>query len=138
MTREWGAVSAAALGGARGGSARERLVDGLVACVAGARSSPMLRRIAELDPEILLPYVVDRRGTSIDRLLDVVVDRITAGQRDASVRAGDPALLARAVLLAIQGFTLSTQTMTDEVDERRLGAELGPLLDRYLCPEGAA
>jgi hypothetical protein len=98
----------------------------------------MLRRIAELDPEVLLPYVVDRRGTSIDRLLDLVVDGIAAGQRDGSVRAGDPALMARAVLLAIQGFTLSTQTMTDQVDERRLGAELVPLLDRYLCPEGAA
>jgi AcrR family transcriptional regulator len=138
MTREWGAVSATALAAARGESARERLVDALVTCVAGVRGSPMLRRIAELDPEILLPYVVDRRGTSIDRLLDLVVDGIVAGQRDGSVRAGDPALLARAVLLAIQGFTLSTQTMTDGVGEGPLAAELAPLLDRYLSPEIAA
>jgi AcrR family transcriptional regulator len=138
MTREWATVSDRALGPGRAGSARARLVGGLVDCVVGVRGSPMLRRIAELDPEILLPYVVDRRGTSIDHLLDLVVAAVAAGQRDGSVRDGEPAVLARAALLAIQGFTLSAQTMTDEVTEERLHAELGALLDRYLAPDGTA
>jgi AcrR family transcriptional regulator len=136
MTREWMAVSAVAMGSARGASARERLVTGLVDAVTGVRNSPMLRRIAELDPEILLPYVVDRRGTSIDEMLTIVTTAIADGQRDGSVRAGAPGLLARAVLLTMQGFTLSAQTMTDGVAEDVLGAELAPLLDRYLAPEG--
>jgi AcrR family transcriptional regulator len=136
MTREWAGVARGALDDRPdAGPVRERLVTGLADCVAGVRGSPMLRRIAELDPEVLLPYVVDRRGTSIDRMLDRVAVAVAAGQHDGSVRPGEPAVLARAVLLAMQGFTLSLQIMTDEVPEDRLRAELAVLLDRYLAPD---
>ena len=51
------------------------------------------------------------------------------------MRAGDPALLARAVLLTAHGFVLSAA----HHDRRRstvadLDAELRLLLDRYLAP----
>ncbi len=61
-------------------------------------------------------------------------DGVAAGQADGSVREGDPTLLARSVLLAAHGFTLSAETMTDS--RRSLAAydeELRVLLERYLA-----
>jgi AcrR family transcriptional regulator len=133
MTREWGAVAGAAFESAPGASARTRLVAGLIAGVAALRAHPMFQRILELDPEVLLPYLIDRRGTSIDRLLDLVVAAIRDGQHDGSIRAGPPGLLGRAVVLTAQGFTLSVATMADGATPGALDAELRTLIDRYLA-----
>jgi hypothetical protein len=55
------------------------------------------------------------------------------------VRAGDPRLLARSLMLTAHGFALSTQTMTAEPDhggptEAELDQELRSLVERYLRP----
>ena len=134
MTREWGALAAQAQAEATGDSARDRLVDGLVTGARRLRAHPVFRRIVELDPEVLLPYLVDRRGTSQDRMLGALVDGIAAGHADGSVRAGPPALIGRGVLLALHGFVISAGTMTDAVTEADLDRELRLLLDRYLAP----
>nr|WP_240940788.1 TetR/AcrR family transcriptional regulator [Planosporangium flavigriseum] len=142
MTREWGtltqtamAVAAGEDGAAGGGnSARQRLVAAIVAAARALRQHPVFRRIVELDPEILLPYLVDRRGRSQDQMLAMVTAAIAAGAADGSIRAGDPALLARGVLLAAQGFVVSLRTMTDGFDEDDLDGQLRLLLDRYLVP----
>jgi AcrR family transcriptional regulator len=138
MTRELGAVTTAAMaateGGAPGGgTARERLAGALVTALRTLRRHPMFRRIVELDPEVLLPYLVDRRGRSQDHMLAAVTGAV-AGAADGSIRPGDPALLARAVLLALSGFLLSMRTMTDGCTEEALDAEARLLLDRYLAP----
>jgi AcrR family transcriptional regulator len=132
MTREWAGL--VALGDA-GGSHRARLVDGIVQTVARLRENPLFTRIVELDPQMLLPYLLERRGRSQDLVLEVLAAEIAAGQRDGDVRAGDPVLLARTVLLAAHGFTLSAQTMTDaERSAEDLDRELAALVDRYLAP----
>jgi AcrR family transcriptional regulator len=134
MTREWSTLARVSADEAVGDSARERLVDGLVRGVRALRSHPVFRRILELDPEILLPYLVDRRGTSQDRILGQLTASIEAGRSDRSLRAADPALLARTALLTTHGFVLSAATMTDGVTLADLDAELRGLLDRYLAP----
>lgn len=130
MTREWSPLFAFP----DGGSARERLVEGMVHGVGALRSHPVFRRIVELDPEILLPYLVDRRGTSQDRILDRLTAAIEEGSSDGSLRKGDPALIARTALLTAHGFVFSAHTMSDGVTVADLDAELRALLDRYLSP----
>jgi AcrR family transcriptional regulator len=130
MTREWSALFEFP----DGNSARDRLVDGLVRGVGALRSHPVFRRIVELDPEVLLPYLVDRRGTSQDRILDRLAAAIQDGRSDGSLRAGDPALIARTALLTAHGFVFSAHTMADDVTVTDLDAELRVLLDRYLSP----
>jgi hypothetical protein len=105
-----------------------------VAATRALRHHPVFRRIVELDPEILLPYLVDRRGRSQDQMLAMMAAAIAGGTADGSIRAGDPDLLARGVLLATQGFVLSLPTMTDGFGEDDLDGELRLLLDRYLAP----
>jgi AcrR family transcriptional regulator len=140
MTREWGALTRAAMAMARGDGrpaaepSRGRFVAAVVAATRELRHHPVFRRIVELDPEILLPYLVDRRGRSQDQMLAMMTDAIAGGRADGSIRAGDPGLLARGVLLAAQGFVLSLPTMTDGLDEGDLDGELALLLDRYLAP----
>jgi AcrR family transcriptional regulator len=138
MTREWGglmqaAVEAASDGNGRAGSERDRFVTAAVGAARALRAHPMFRRIVELDPEILLPYLVQRRGRSQDQMLATMTATI-ADARDGSIRAADPGVLARGVLLAMQGFVLSLPTMTDGVTEDDLYAQLHVLIDRFLAP----
>ena len=135
MTREWGGVVAEVAAAGAGGSALERLSAGVSRTVAALRSNDLLRKIVEVDPEMLLPYLLQRRGRSQDNILDLLVPLVEEGQADGSVRSGDPVLLARSMLLAGHGFTLSAETMTD--DARSVEAydeQLRVLLERFLAP----
>jgi AcrR family transcriptional regulator len=133
MTREWSSLAVTAGAEAVGDTARERIVDTMVRGVRSLRRHPMFRRIVELDPEVLLPYLVDRRGSVQDAILGQTVAALREGQ-DGSLRPADPALLARTALLTAHGFVVSAATMTDDVSEAALDDELRLLLDRYLRP----
>ncbi|GAB2728465.1 TetR/AcrR family transcriptional regulator [Nocardioides pakistanensis] len=135
MTREWGAVVAAVASAGAGAAPLERLSLGVSRMVAALRANDLLRKIVEVDPELLLPYLLQRRGRSQDNILGIVAPLVAAGQEDGSVREGDPVLLARSIMLAALGFTLSAHTMAD--DEHPVDAydeQLRVLLERYLTP----
>jgi AcrR family transcriptional regulator len=136
MSREWHAVlvAAAAAGTKRRGPRRTRGVVQIVAVVRALREHPLLRKIREVDPEVLLPYMLDRRGTSQEEMLEFVVQALRTGQREGSIRAGDPERMGRAILLAAQPFALSAALVTDKYDATELDKELTALLDAYLAP----
>lgn len=142
MTREWVVVAAAAAAGTRTGrtghDARDRIVGELVAGARAIREHPLMRKIIDVDPELLLPYILDRRGASQTAFLEIVENSLRQGHTDGSVRTDHPVRQARALLLTVQAFTLSLRTMTDEsdpdLDSAAFDAELGRLLDRMLRP----
>ncbi|MGI5272859.1 TetR/AcrR family transcriptional regulator [Nonomuraea sp. CA-218870] len=112
MTREW-----------------VRVIDGVdladpvgavVAGVRGLREHPLWRKIVEADPELLLPYLLDRRGASQEAVLAVLEPALGDARR------------ARAVLLVAQSFLLSAPTMLGPVTLDELDAELATLLEAYL------
>ena len=110
-----------------------RLAEGVAATVAAMRENALFRKIVTVDPELLLPYLLVRQGRTRAALLDVLEAAVAEGQRDGAVREGDPALLARAVLLAATGFVFSAPTVTDDRhDVAALDAELRALVARYL------
>ena len=136
MTREWASVVADAA--VVGDSPVDRLARGVVRTVSALRGNALFAKIVEVDPELLLPYLLDRRGRSQDSILEMLAELIVDGQREEQIRTGDPVLIARTVLLTAQGFVLSTGTMTDDVtaadsfDAEAFDAELYSLLERYL------
>ncbi|GGQ55856.1 TetR/AcrR family transcriptional regulator [Couchioplanes azureus] len=140
MTREWTALVIDAEAEAEGGTARERIVDGLVRGARALRRHAMFRRVVELDPEVLVPYLVDRRGGVQDAILDHLVSWIKGGEADGSLRRQEPVLLARSAILAMHGFVISAGTMLEpggldgEVTEDGLDDELRLLLDRFFRP----
>jgi AcrR family transcriptional regulator len=137
MTREWGNVVAAITDGPAGsaGSPADRLVSALVGGVRALRDNELFVRIVELDPELLLPYLLSRRGRSQDAILGLVEEWVRAGQQTGDVRSGDPVAIARGLVLTTHGFVLSLHTMVDDsVSEEALDAEMVAVLTRALKP----
>ncbi|MFB7338264.1 TetR/AcrR family transcriptional regulator [Streptomyces adustus] len=139
MTREWIDVASRAMPQRRPGQdMRGLIVDGLVAGVAAFRAHPLFLKIVDVDPELLLTYVLDRRGASQEALLGLLAESLAEGHADGSVRRTHTDRQARAVLLVVQSFTLSLRTMTDEDDpeltESAFLDELRTLLERTLTP----
>jgi AcrR family transcriptional regulator len=135
MTREWAEVAAAVVATQDAESDWPgRIAERVIAIVTGLRENDLLRRIVDVDPELLLPYLLDRRGRSQDAVLDLLAERIAEGQAEGGLRAGDPVLLARAIVLAAHGFLFSVQTLADDaVPLAALEQELGALVRRYLA-----
>jgi AcrR family transcriptional regulator len=133
MTREWGGLLGTTLPSAVVAGSVPAVAETVAATVGALRDNELFAKIVQVDPELLLPYLLERRGRTQDALLAVLADAITEGQRTGSVRDDDPLLLARSVLLASYGFALSAPTMTgDKVDEESLDAELRLIVERYL------
>ncbi|MBW8482467.1 TetR/AcrR family transcriptional regulator [Actinomadura parmotrematis] len=137
MTREWTAIAADA-GEPPAGPVRPHLVDLLVRGVATFRGHPLLRKIIEVDPELLLPYVLDRAGASQQRFLEIFEAAVELGHADGSIRPGHTARQARALLLVVQSFGLSLPTLADAADPElaagAFDAELRHILERTLAP----
>lgn len=136
MTREWTEVVVAAEAeDAPGRPVVERLVDKLVRTVKVLRGNELFVRIVELDPELVLPYLLDRRGRSQQLILDLVEQALREAQASGDVRAGDPAAMARGLVLSAHGFVMSAHTMVDDaVSEEALEQEMRTVLTRTLQP----
>ncbi|MBO9522212.1 MAG: TetR/AcrR family transcriptional regulator [Nocardioidaceae bacterium] len=131
MTREWEGLVALPTGP----NPRTALVEGVVETVGALRANELFTRIVELDPQMLLPYLLERTGRSQDRVLALTAAAIVAGQAAGEIRPGDPETLARAILLTAHGFTLSVHTVTTSaIGQADLDRELAALLNGYLTP----
>ncbi len=132
MTREFVTLADRfALGDAS--SSRSLIADGVAGTVAALRDNTLFAKVVEVDPELLLPYLFQRRGRSQDALLSLLVVAVETGQAEGSVRPGDPEVVARGVLLAAHGFAFSAATMADAGGVETLDAELRRLVDAYLA-----
>ncbi len=141
MTQEWtelaSAADAAPADPVRPSSAtaHQQIATGVVSLARALRENELFHRILDVDPDLLLPYLLDRRGRTQDGALGWLVERIEAGQAAGEVRPGDPAVLARTVLLGAHGLTLSLATMTDDgVVAADLEATHADLLSAGLAP----
>lgn len=137
MTREWASVVAGVAPPADGSPVRPKAVSALVAGVSALRAHPLFHKILEVDPEVLLPYILERRGTSQEAMLRAFEATLRAGHRDGSIRPGHPVRQARSVLLVLQSFAMSGHIMTGDDPDLSAAAfddELRQILERYLAP----
>ncbi|GAA3226938.1 TetR/AcrR family transcriptional regulator [Actinocorallia longicatena] len=135
MTREWLALAEAVIAGATG-DARTRLVDTLTKGTRLLREHPLLRKIIEVDPELLLPYVLTRTGASQEAFLELIEGELARGHADGSIRTDAPRRQARTLLLIVQSFALSLPTMTGpgELATEHFDADLRRVLTLTLRP----
>lgn len=135
MTREWGVVSAVLPERDAEPPTPASIAAGSMAVIGALRTNPLFRRILDVDPELLLPYLLDRRGRSQEAILAVLGTRIEAGQRAGTITPGDPQVLARSLLLLAHGPALSAQTMVDDaVTLDAMDAMACALLTKALTP----
>jgi AcrR family transcriptional regulator len=131
MTREFGAVIDAAAETADGPDGRTRLVRGMGAAVRTLREHPLLRKVADAEPELLMPYVLGRMGETQRLGAAALLRGIAEGQADGSIRQGDSRLVAQSSLLILQSFLLSAG-IAEDVDEAALLGDLDHVLDAAL------
>lgn len=115
-------------------SARERLVAAFVSTVTAMTASPLVLRILEVDPELLLPYVVERIGETQRLVLGVLERYIGEGQGDGSIGPGDPVAMAACLELTARGFVFSARASEHACEPERAITELESMLHAYLTP----
>lgn len=114
MTREWVGIAAATQVAAADTTTPDGIAAAAVATVRALRDNELFVRIVELDPDLMLPYLLHRRGRSQEALVEILAAEITSGQAAGAIRSGDPVLMARSLTLAGHGFVFSALTMTDD------------------------
>lgn len=126
-------------GAEAGASTPSRIAADLRALLVALRRNDLFSRVLQLDPELVLPYVFQRRGRTQDLFAELIGTEIADGQRAGVVRGGEPIALARAVLLTAHGFALSMSTMVDaDVDAAVLDDALERAVVGVLAPDTAA
>ena len=108
-------------------TARERLVTAAVKTVQQMDDHPLYRRVLDLDPELLLPLIVDRFGSTQRAAMDLIAEQVREGHQDGSIRAVDPDRAATAILLTAQSFVFSARLVDDAALD-----ELGHMWEAYL------
>jgi AcrR family transcriptional regulator len=114
------------------GQGREELVDRIVAVADRLRRDDLVMSVLHSAPEMAMVYITERLGTSQQVLIDAAAAEIEAGQRDGSVRVGDPRQLAAMVLLITQSSIQSAQIVRPILDDDALARELTHSLNGYL------
>ncbi|MPZ60288.1 MAG: TetR family transcriptional regulator [Propionibacteriales bacterium] len=117
----------------RHGSGRERLVAQVLAVVGALREDPLFRKIHDVDPEVVMTYVLDRLGAGQRAALEFLREAILDGQADGSIRLGDPGVLAHMTLLTAQSVVFSGDTIVESVPPDQQLTELAGLLHGYLA-----
>jgi AcrR family transcriptional regulator len=135
MTREFGELLAQAMAALdAGASGRERVVGAAVTTLERLMTHPLMLRLLELEPEMMLPYLTERLGGFQTLAREASREAIVAGQADGSVRAdADPAIMAAACEMAARGLVLAARSLTEGQRRTALG-EFELMLDAYLRP----
>ena len=132
MTREWGHLLTPV---AEPESTPTAIAAAVVRTVSALRADPLFQRIIAVDPDLLLPYLFERRGRVQDTVLGLLTDAVRTGQRAGAVRGGRAEAIARGILLTAHGHALSAPTMIDaKVSARALDRELATTIERSLAP----
>jgi AcrR family transcriptional regulator len=128
------AAAEEASGRASGDVARSRLVARARHLAARISADPLIERILDLDAELLVPYLVQRLGSSQRAILDTVTGLVAEGQDDGSIRHGDPGRIAFSAFLIVQSFVISSRIAAAEHGLDTALDELELVLDRALHP----
>jgi AcrR family transcriptional regulator len=135
MTREWVGIAAATRIAAADTTTPAGIAAAALATVRALRDNGLFVRIVELVPDLMLPYLLSRRGRSQEALIEILAAEVRSGQATGAIRAGDAGLMARSLTLAAHGFVFSAMTMTDDgIGLDDLDAEFVRLVTSSLAP----
>jgi AcrR family transcriptional regulator len=135
ITREFGKILAEANRIAQPeATARGQLVTAAVHTIRDLAANPLMHAVIERDGEMLLPYIMERIGTSQRMTEEFLRAQLAAGQRDGSIRVADPAVQARAIFLLVQPYVFAIRPSTSDLSLDDLLLELTRLLDVALRP----
>src|SRR3954451_6689460 len=131
VAREFAGLLSAAEGRSRRRrTARGRIVATVVEVARALPDEPLFRRVVDVDPELLLPYLTDRLG-STQQLAAAHMRRMLAeGVADGSVRRADVDVMAVSMVLTVGAFVVSARLL-EPVGRAAALDELARLLDGW-------
>ncbi|MCW3010636.1 MAG: transcriptional regulator, TetR family [Solirubrobacterales bacterium] len=133
MTRAFSSVlSDAVAANAHLPTVRERLASGAADGVVRLSEDPLFLRLLDVDPELFLPYLVQRHGAFQHVVLDVLGALLAQGMEEGSVRRTDPAALAAALELCLRGWVIAARADDPDGLRARATQELRPILEGAL------
>jgi len=134
MASEFAALlEAAEARASRRRSARARIVATVVEVARTLPDEPLFRRVIDVDPELLLPYLTERVGATQQLAAAHLRRMLEEGIADGSVRRTDLDVLALTMVLAVAPFVVSARLL-DTVGREPALDELARLLDGWLRP----
>jgi AcrR family transcriptional regulator len=120
-------------GVARRRTARSRLVAQLVEAARRLPDEPLFRRVLDVDPELLLPYLTVRIGSTQQLALARIRRVIAEGHADRSIRRGNLDLMATSLLMTALPWIVSAR-LFDAVGRDAALGELERGLEGWLEP----
>ncbi len=139
LTREFGdVIREAETNTAHLPSALERLVEMTIQALERVSEDPLVRRVLEVDTELLVPYIVERLGQSQRLAIAAFRQLLHEGHLDGSIRPVDDQTVAYCLQLIVGSFILATRVTESEVRPAAAYEELRRLLTAYLRSEPAA
>src|SRR3954469_2766210 len=112
MTREFAALMADAEQHVRRRrTGRARAVAATVELVRRLPEAPLFRRVVDVDPELLLPYLTDRVGATQQLAAAHLRRMLAEGVADGSVRRADLDVMALTMVLAVAPFVISARLL---------------------------
>lgn len=134
LTREFAdLIAATERAAARRRTTRAKLVAIAVEIAHRLPREPLFRRILDVDPELLLPYLTDRLGSTQRLAVGHLRRVIKEGHADGSVRRADADVMALSLLLAVTPFVVSSRLL-DDLGQQAALRELERGLDGWLRP----
>jgi len=119
-------------------TALERLVETTLIALRRVSEDPLVRRVLELDTELLVPYIVERLGQSQRLAIGAFRRLLDEGHVDGSIRPADETAVSYCLQLVVGAFILATRVTEREASTEAVAGELRRMLTAYLRPEPAA
>lgn len=110
----------------------EQFVEGFAAILVSARGHPLLRRLLELEPDLILPVLTVQAGPVLELGREYLAGRFLDAQRDGSMRGDvDPRIVAELLVRLCQSLLLTPDDLLIDPDDEE---GLRRLAHAYLAP----
>ncbi|WP_210424430.1 hypothetical protein [Gephyromycinifex aptenodytis] len=119
---------------ASGSNGREFAADLTGRLIEALRAEPLFMAVVDHDPDLLLPYVVDRLGGSQQVIIAQLTPAIERGIADGSVRACEAERMARVIVHACTPFVIGGRCLGELADPAEARIEVRDLVEGYLRP----
>lgn len=119
-------------------SVRDQVVFMVGALTRAIADHPLVQRVLAVDPESMVPLMVQRFGQTQRTAAQVLAPRLAEGMAsrggDGSIREGDPEAMAQVVVTAAQSFVFAAQAIGAHPKGEAVRAEWSVMVDGYLAP----
>jgi len=121
---------------------RQYAVDLVAGMTRAIADHPLIDRVLTVDPESMVPLMVQRFGqtqrASVDLLAPVLAEGMRSEGGDGSVRDDDPKVLAQTIITAAQAFIFGAQALRNHPLGEQVWNQWPAMVAGFLVPPGHA